>query len=223
MAVTASIPVPVACSAVYYAVTREWAQYFLPEAFVSFPAVAVVATALVCVLASVWICHRKPSGGGPPDPLALLANAKLVWWGLGQVPVAVVAVLLCVVGLLAQEPRVVAVGLACGALVAVTRAVWSSPRDERLWVEALRSTLLAVPFALSAGAMISWWLWGFAPGVVLRALDDMSLIPLEIAIPFGAGLCGALFVLSIRLNTPNTEQTPEAESQHSPKRETAAG
>ena len=61
MAVTAAVPVALACSAVYYAITREWAQGFLPDALtvVPIPVAAVLSTALVCTLPAIWVCQRK--------------------------------------------------------------------------------------------------------------------------------------------------------------------
>ena len=61
MALTAAVPVALACSAVGYAVTRAWAQGFLPDALtvVPFPVAAVLSTALVCTLPAVWVCQRK--------------------------------------------------------------------------------------------------------------------------------------------------------------------
>ena len=61
MAVTAAVPAALACSAVHHAITREWAQGFLPDAvtLVPFPLAAVLSTALVCVLPAVWVCQRK--------------------------------------------------------------------------------------------------------------------------------------------------------------------
>ena len=48
-------------SAVYYAITRDWADDFLPDAVtvVPFPVAAVLSTALVCTLPAVWVCQRK--------------------------------------------------------------------------------------------------------------------------------------------------------------------
>ncbi len=56
-------PAAVMCSAVYYAITREWAQGFLPDTLtlVPFPVAAVLSTALVCALPAVWVCQRKTS------------------------------------------------------------------------------------------------------------------------------------------------------------------
>ena len=61
MAVTAAVPAALACYAVYYAITREWAQGFLPDTvtLVPFPVAAVLSTALVCVLPAVWVGQRK--------------------------------------------------------------------------------------------------------------------------------------------------------------------
>ena len=58
----ACIPTALACSAVYYAITREWAQGFLPDEFIvllPFHVSAVLSTGFVCVLAAVWVCWRK--------------------------------------------------------------------------------------------------------------------------------------------------------------------
>ena len=66
MAVTAAVPVVLACSAVCYAITRDWAQGFLPDklTLVPFPVATVLSTALVCVLPAVWVCQRKPNAAG---------------------------------------------------------------------------------------------------------------------------------------------------------------
>ena len=73
MALTAVVPVALACSAVYYAITREWAQGFLPDALtlVPFDVAAVLSTALVCTLPAVWVCQSKPrraaTSAAPPQ------------------------------------------------------------------------------------------------------------------------------------------------------------
>jgi hypothetical protein len=69
---TAVLPVVVTCSAVHYAVTREWAQGYLPDSLVlvSFPVAATLSMALVGVLASVWICQRKHDAGTTIDALS---------------------------------------------------------------------------------------------------------------------------------------------------------
>ena len=61
MAVTAAAPAALSCSAVYYAITREWAHGFLPDTLtlVPFPVAVLLSTALVCVLPAVWVCSRK--------------------------------------------------------------------------------------------------------------------------------------------------------------------
>ncbi len=61
MGFVAAVPVASACAAVYYAVTREWAQLFLPDALtlVPFPVAALLSTALVVALPAAWVCQRK--------------------------------------------------------------------------------------------------------------------------------------------------------------------
>ena len=61
MAVTAAVPAALSCSAVDYAITREWAGGFLPDAvtLVPFPVAAVLSTALVVALPAIWVCQRK--------------------------------------------------------------------------------------------------------------------------------------------------------------------
>ena len=61
MALTAAVPVALSCSAVFYAITRYWAQGFLPDTLtvVPFPVAAVLSTALVCTLPAVWVQQRK--------------------------------------------------------------------------------------------------------------------------------------------------------------------
>ena len=61
MAVTAAVPLALSCSAVHYAITRDWAQGFLPDTLtlVPFPVAAVLSTALVVMLPAVWVCQRK--------------------------------------------------------------------------------------------------------------------------------------------------------------------
>ena len=55
------VPTALACSAVLYAITRPWAQGFLPDAvtLVPFPVAAVLSVGLVCFLPAVWVCSRK--------------------------------------------------------------------------------------------------------------------------------------------------------------------
>ena len=63
LALVATPPSLLACWAVYYAVTREWAHGFLPDApFVAFPLPVALVTSLsfVLLLVSVWVCQRKP-------------------------------------------------------------------------------------------------------------------------------------------------------------------
>ncbi len=62
IALSAAAPVALACTAVGYAITRNWAARFLPESLtlVPFPVAAVLSTALVCVLPAVWLRQRKP-------------------------------------------------------------------------------------------------------------------------------------------------------------------
>jgi hypothetical protein len=61
LTLTAAVPNALVCGAVGYAVTREWAQGFLPEALtlVPFPIAAVLSTALVITLPAIWVCGRK--------------------------------------------------------------------------------------------------------------------------------------------------------------------
>lgn len=58
---TALVPGVLACFAVHHAITREWAQGFLPDAvtLVPFPVAAVLSTALVVTLPAIWVCQRK--------------------------------------------------------------------------------------------------------------------------------------------------------------------
>ncbi len=63
-ALTASVPTALACSAVGYAVTRDWAQGFLPDPVLTvlpFPVAAVLSVAFACILAAVGVCWRKQS------------------------------------------------------------------------------------------------------------------------------------------------------------------
>jgi hypothetical protein len=61
MALTAAVSVSLSCSAVGYAITRDWGQGFLPDTLtlVPFPVAAVLSTALVVTLPAVWVCQRK--------------------------------------------------------------------------------------------------------------------------------------------------------------------
>jgi hypothetical protein len=61
LVLTAAAPVALSCSAVLYAITRDWAQGFLPDTLtlVPFPVAAVLSTALVVTLPAVWVCQRK--------------------------------------------------------------------------------------------------------------------------------------------------------------------
>ena len=61
MALTAVVPVALTCSAVYYAISREWAAGFLPDAVtvVPLPVAAVLSVAFVCALPAVWVAQRK--------------------------------------------------------------------------------------------------------------------------------------------------------------------
>ena len=60
-----AVPSALACYAVGYAVTRKWAQGFLPDAvtLVPFQTAAVLSAAFCCVLAAVWACWRKQHAG----------------------------------------------------------------------------------------------------------------------------------------------------------------
>ncbi len=63
-ALTAVVPVGVVCGAIAYAVTRDWAQPYLPDAVLSvlpFPAAATLSGGFFCALGAVWACWRKPA------------------------------------------------------------------------------------------------------------------------------------------------------------------
>ncbi len=65
LALTAAVPSTLACGAIGYAVTREWAQGFLPDPVltaVPLPVATVLSVGFVCVLAAVGICWRKQPG-----------------------------------------------------------------------------------------------------------------------------------------------------------------
>lgn len=61
-AFTAAVPCALACGAVGYAITREWAQDFLPGTVISvlpFHVSAVLSVGFACLLPAVWVCWRK--------------------------------------------------------------------------------------------------------------------------------------------------------------------
>ncbi len=62
MGLTAVVPVILGSYSVLEAVTQDWAEGFLPDTltFVPFPVAAVLSTAMVCGLLSIWVCQRKP-------------------------------------------------------------------------------------------------------------------------------------------------------------------
>lgn len=69
-ALAGAVPTSLSCWAVHVAVTRPWAQYFLPEAFLTilpFRISAILSVGFVCVLLAVWACWRKPASGETAD------------------------------------------------------------------------------------------------------------------------------------------------------------
>jgi hypothetical protein len=70
MGLAAASPVVVACSAVFYATTRDWAEGFLPDTLtlVPFPVAAVLSTALVMTLLTLWACQRARESYTQPEP-----------------------------------------------------------------------------------------------------------------------------------------------------------
>ena len=74
------VPTVLACGAVAYACTREWAEGMLPDRvlIVPFPMAAVLSTALVCILAAmlIWV-RKKPEPPPPPQWRGLTARKAL--------------------------------------------------------------------------------------------------------------------------------------------------
>jgi hypothetical protein len=61
VALTAAIPAWWTCVPVHHAITRDWAQGFLPDTLtlVPFPVAALLSTALAVTLPAIWVCQRK--------------------------------------------------------------------------------------------------------------------------------------------------------------------
>ncbi len=62
-------PTILACWAVYYVTTREWAQGFLPDLPITqlpFPVAAALSVGFCTVLAAVWACYGKKQADPTP-------------------------------------------------------------------------------------------------------------------------------------------------------------
>ena len=130
-----------------------------------------------------------------------LTIATVTWWCVGPLPLLALGVPLALVVLLYYGviPGLL-LGVASLAIFMASSWTWFQPRDERLWVETLRSVLLALPLASSA--------WVFAIGLrigsarLAGALDNLTLAPLEFSATAGALLCGGLLTIAVRQHTP---------------------
>jgi HEAT repeat protein len=64
LSLTAFVPIFAVCGLTGHAVSRSWAEGFLPEPALSvlpFPVAAVLTAGFVCALVAVWVCWRKES------------------------------------------------------------------------------------------------------------------------------------------------------------------
>ena len=74
VAFTAAFPCALACGGAFYVVSRPWAEGFLltlNTTVVPRTYAVTLSIGLVCILAAIWVCWRKPPAEGATDrPLA---------------------------------------------------------------------------------------------------------------------------------------------------------